>query len=82
MDQRLNGESNHNVVTPGLLEQILLGAVRLASLPLLLLAIALMSLIYGVAFLARCVGMIGLVGHRRRSCSIRSLGHPASPQDA
>jgi hypothetical protein len=82
MDQRNNSEAVPDVDAPGPGEQILLGAVRLASLPFFLLAIVLMFSIYGVAFLARCIGILVGAGHRRRERSIRPLGRSTRPQDA
>jgi hypothetical protein len=82
MDHRINSEGGPDGGAPGLGEQILLGAVKLLSLPFFLLAIILMASIYGVTFLARCVAMLAAVSHRAPRRSIPSFGQPERPQDA
>ncbi len=80
MDLRMTCREEPEAGEIGWVEQLLLAAVKLASLPFFLLAIALACIIYGVAGLARQAAVLRVV--RRPSGTGRVRDRAASPQDA
>jgi hypothetical protein len=62
-------------------ERFMVGAVRLASLPLFLLVIILSSLIYGIAILARLVAGLVFICFRLIGALARALSRPMKAHD-
>ena len=80
LEIRLNEDTERSELSLG--ERVMLGVVRLASLPLFLLVIILSSLIYGIAILARLVAVFLSVGSRRVAAPARAWTQPVNAHDA
>ena len=81
MDLEVSSDDALEPGCPQLGERIMLGVVRLASLPLFLLVIILSCLIYGIAMLARLVAVIISVCLRVVGLSARSWSRPVKVHD-
>ena len=82
MDIRIAPGEGMDGGDPGPGEMIIIGMVRLASLPFLLLVIVIASVIYGVASLARIVAVLAAVGFRRPGGVAPAWDRPVKAQDA